>query len=282
MLRIESLRNFAIQCVAGTDRVMFGVTLPSDTVVHGVSMKSTFLGATEAAASAAVFGIAFESWVLPLLDPDAGLAYDTLWDNLVPKDSSSDVLDLDTGGIDTGNFWEPGQADWGAVFDVGLRPQRLFHERSLITLANGALIVWQDNQTPFVLKFWPGGQLNWRFRRSFRVRQPSALLFGVSSPSMDDKTTTQTVLSEAQIPQVKYMRSVLERALMNVLGLVEAGAETPWEEASVLIKEHVDPNFFEASGLGTLATTAWNVQGEARINHSVVGDLKVGRLTTGR
>ncbi len=166
---------------------------------------------------------------------------------------------------------------------MGLQPVRLFHDHSYITLANGALIVWQDNQTPFVLKYWPGGNMPYRFRRNLRITQPSVLVMGVASPNLDSKTSTEpTVLTEAELPQVKYMGDVLKRALMNVLGLTEAGAETPWVEASVLLRKQLDPALFEASALGTLATVAWNVTGEAEIDMSVVGELELGSVDTGR
>jgi len=255
--------------------------LPSGTVLHGVSMQSTFLGAVEATAAFAVFGIGFEAWILPLLDPDEELPYDTIFDNVVPKDSADDTLDLDTASLDAGNFWEPGQIDWNSVFDVGLRPQRLFHQSSILTLANSALIVWQDNQTPFLVKYWPGGQMNWRFRRSVRVSQPSVLVFAVANPSMDQKRTTDLVLAEDDIPQVKYMSSVLELALIETLGLA-AGGVIAWQAATDLITKHVDPDFFEDGALGTLQTIAFNCQGEVVIDHSVTGTMEVATLTTGR
>ncbi len=282
MLRLKARRAWSMQTQQGADSIMFGLTLPSDTVVHGINIKSTFLGANEASVAPSVFGVAFEGWVLPLLDPDAGLAYDVLWDNLVPKDSDVDTLDLDTQATDTTNFWEPGEIDMSAVFDVGLRPRRLVHQHSFITLANGALIVWQDNQTPFLLKYWPGGAFNWSSRAGFRVNQPSAVVFAVSSPNMDDVQEIPTVLSEAQIPQVKYMGDVLERALMDQLGLTESGAESPWEEASVVLKEHLDPNVYEPASFGVMQSIAWNSHGEAMIDHSVTGRLKLGTVTTGR
>ena len=286
MLRMNARRLFAVQATAGTDRVMGGVTLPSDSVVHGVSLKSTFLGATEAAAAPAVFAIGFEGWILPILDPDDGSkTYETIFDNLVPKDvaNAASVLDLDTAAADATPFFEPGEIDWTNILDVGLRPRRIFHETSIVTLANGALIVWQDNQTPFVLKYWPGGQMNFRSRKSFRVTQPSVLTFAIASPSMDATTTTiQAILNEKQLPMLKYAGDALEDALRHTLGIIEAGAETPYSDAATMLTTHLDPAFFEESGLDTLASIAWNWQGELQVDHSVTGTLKLDRIDGGR
>ncbi len=283
MLRMLARREFAIQVTAGLDKVAFGVTLPSDTVVHGVEVKSTFAGSVEAATFASVFAVAFEMWILPILDPDAALPVDTIWDNLVPKDTVATTIDLDTAAIDVNNFFEPGEVDMSAIYDIGLRPQRVYHQHGYLTLANSALIVWQDSQSPFLLKFWPGGSLNFRLKRSFKVRQPSVLALAIASPAMGTKTSVApSVLTEAQLPQVKYMRDVVQRGLMSSLGLVEAGAETPWEDAAALIKTHLDPSVYEQASLGTLQTAAWNYQGEASVDHSVTGEFRLNRLTTGR
>lgn len=282
MLRMQARRNWFVQAAAGTDAIGFGITLPSDTVVHRVNVKGSFVGATEAATAFNAFGVAFECWLLPLLDPDAGLTYEAIWDNLVPKDTDVEVLDLDTAAADTNPFWEPGELDMGRIMDVGLRPRKLFHEHAYITIANGAVIVWQDNQTPFVLKYWPGGTMGFSLRRGFRVKQPSVLVCAIASPNINDTTATPpTVLSEAQIPQTKYMGDVLKRALMHQLGVVEAGAETPWEEASAVLRKHLVPDVFE--GLAdAFAGASWNWSGEAMIDHSVTGTLGVKSIDGGR
>jgi len=283
MLRMMARRQFIRQVDPNTDEVLFGVTLPSGTVLHGMNVKSNFLGSAESATVVNVFGIAFEIWILPILDPDAGLSYQTIWDNLVPKDQSAGgLLDLDTAAADVTPFWEPGEIDWTSVWDIGLQPRRLFHTHSYITLANGALIVWQDNQSTFLLKYWPGGSMPYRMKRNFRITQPSVLVMACSSPNLDVTTTTEpTVLTESELPQVKYMGDVLKRALMQKLGLTEAGAETPWIEAATLLSKQLDPALFEF-GSGIATTTLWNVTGEAEVDMSVEGELQIGSLSTGR
>ena len=136
------------------------------------------------------------------------------------------------GALDTSPFFEPGEADWTAVFDVGLRPERIYHRDRLLTIVNGSVFTYQDNQSPFNVEWRAGDSFSIHIGKRLRVRQPSVLVFAVAAPSMDDTTVTiQAALAENEWPQVKYMSHILERAMLHVLGVVEAGAETPWEEA---------------------------------------------------
>lgn len=281
LLRMLGRRTYAVQAGAGTDMVLWGITLPSGTIVHDIMVDLSFIGTVEAVSFAAAFMVGFEAWVLPMLDPEGNVSYDTMWDALVPKDSDVEQLDMDTGAADTTPFFEPGEIDLSAIFDVGLRPHRLFHHHRLITIANGAVSSWQDNQSVFLPKYWPGGTMRWRRRKPIRVNQPSVLVMAVAAPNLDDTVTTNFRLKEGQIVRLKYMKYELERAFMHVLQLTEAGAETPWEEATALLMEHLDPDIYEQLADSMIAAS-WNVWGEAHIDHSVVGEIGITRVDSGR
>lgn len=269
---------------AGSDVVLFGISLPSDTVVNNVRAQVHVYD--PGIASLAVAGIyAVEGWILPVLDVDAGLNFDTIWDALVPKDTDVEAMDLDTAASDTTPFYEPGEIDWTAIFDVGLRPERVFSRKKIITPMNTMGFQRQDTETPFANGYVMGDRFNINIRKRLRVRQPSILVFGFAAPSLDDTTNSETeslaALPEAAWGQVKYMGHVLERAMLHVLGITEAGAETPWEEATAILKQHLDPDVFEADAT-SWAAAAWTIFGEATIDHSVKGRLGRSVVTTGR
>ena len=93
---------------------------------------------------------ACEGYILPVMDPDDNSSFDTLWDQLVPKDTDTQVINLDTEVTDTSPFYEPGEADWTALVDVGVKPERVYHRSRLLTMANkGTSLIFQDNQNPF-------------------------------------------------------------------------------------------------------------------------------------
>lgn len=280
MLRLIARRMGYISVNAGSDKVLFGITLPSDSVVHSLRAKIQLVANTDVLRGVATMN-ALEGWVLPLLDPDAGAALNTIWDQLVPKDSDVLTLDLDTGAVDTSPFFEPGEVELSAMFDVGLRPRRVYHRHRLHTL-NGAIFSYQDNQASFLVKYTAGDRFEVNLKQNIRVSQPSVLVFAVASPQMDDTdASAPNALSEAELPQVKYFGDMLKRAMLDVLGVVEAGAETPWEEASALMVKHLDPDVYEETA-GAIEAMTWNCWFEVTIDHSVEGTLNIGTVSTGR
>jgi len=282
MLHMIARRRGMYDVTVGTDTVIGGITLPSDTVVRDVRATFDILdsGAGFLAKNVGImYGI--EGYILPLLDPDSAIEFNVLWDNLVPKDTDTETIDLDTGAADTTPFFEPGEIDWSKVLDVGLRPRKIYSRYKLMTFNNAAQH-GQDEETPFAAQWVGGDRVHVRIRRSLHVSQPSVLLFAFASPAVDDTTTTpETALTEPNLSQVKYMEETLERAHLTLIGLTEAGAETPFVEAGALIKTHLEPDMFEQTS-GRYFPVAYRVFTEMMIGHSVRGRFGTTTLSTGR
>ncbi len=275
-IRALAHRTFQRPVVGGTDGVMASFAMPSDAVAHSlrgyVNVEGTTLLTAQEIAMCAI-----EVHVIPVLDPDAATVPDTLWDQLVVKDSPITILDLDTGDPNTPPMFEPGESAFARVFDVGLLPRRLMHQHRMYSLGNGSLFQNQDNQTPFAVEWIPGGQFRVNVG-GFRVSQPSYVMVGIGAPSMDRTTvTTPGVASEADWPRLKYLELVLEQALISLMGLTEAGAETPWDEATTLLKAHLDPEVFESDGDQFQGNT-WTCFGEMQLDFSVPGTMDNARL----
>lgn len=284
MTRLLAHRMAQRLLASSTDEVLFGISLPSDTVIHDIRFNIAILPDAPGPEIPAdqVLPYAAEMWILPIDDPDATADFDDIWDTLVPKDSDVQVLDLDAETADATVFYEPGEADFSAIFDVGLRPERLYHKHGVLSINNTMGMRWPDSQTPFAPKWQPGKEWSHHDGKRYRIRQPSVLLVGVGIPANDDHTSTvEAPLAENEWGRVKYMGDTLKFALMDVLGITEAGAETPWEEATDLIQKHLDPDMMEETD-GFWSTTALNFYGELTVDHSVTGELGVGFITTGR
>jgi len=261
--------------------VVAGISLPSDCRMNNISVEVSLVGETRLTRSQ-VAGYACEGYILPVLDPDGAASFDTLWDNLVTKDTDVETLDLDTSAVDSSTFWEPGEIDLAAVFDVGLQPQRIFQRQRFMTLASHNIHSFQDNQTPFDVLWYAGDTFRIKIGRNLRVRQPSVILFAIGSPALDDTiTTAEAHLTEAEWPQVKYFGEVLNRAMLHQLGLIEPGSETPWEEATTLIKRHLDPDFNEVTA-DVLTPQIYHCQARAMFDHTVPGELGKAIVSTGR
>lgn len=223
------------------------------------------------------------AYLVKVEDPDTAVSYQALWDRHVPKVSDLDTIDLDTAGEDTSPFWHPGEADFDAIFDMGDRPLKLFMRKKMLNFANpgSAGMRFQDAATPFAAQWLGADSFKVKVNRSIRVSSPSVVLIAISSASMDDTTATpHTVLTENEWAQVQYVEATLERALMDQMNLVEAGAETPWENASVLLRKHLAPDVFEETA-ASFIQDAYNVFTQMDFAHTVPGamDFRVVDLT---
>ena len=63
--------------------------------------------------------------------------------------------------------------------------------------------------------------------------------------------------------------------------VTEAGAETPWEEATRLLQKHLEPDPFEETA-GEWSGTNWDYTARCIMDHSVVGRLEGVQVTSGR
>lgn len=276
-------RRWAKGTVAtGADEPIVGVNIPSDGIVNNVNFNVSifskdFLDYNQ------VIAYAVEGYIIPVIDPDTVSNMGALWDRFVPKDTDVTTMDLDTGAADVTPFFEPGEGDWTALMDVGVRPEKIFSRSRLLTVANGGSIMSvQDNQTPFAPQWIPGDSFKIKLSKRYRVQMPSIMVFAVASPSFDDTTATVlATLSENEWPRVKYIGEVLKQGLMDVLGLIESGAETPWEEASALLQKFLEPNPFESSA-GDFASSTLHFAADGHFDLSVAGELETAVLTTGR
>ena len=274
MLRMIARRASQTQVGAGTDRVIFGISLPSDTVINRIQADVSVVGENIKDATVALW-YAMRGYILPVHDPDATLNFDTLWDQLVPKDTDTQTIDLDTVAVDTSPFFDVGLADWTKLLDIGLRPRRIYNRERMMTIMTHAQLRFQDNVTPFLPRWVAGDAVKIDLRQRMYVRQPSVLVFGVASPSVGGTTSSvQSALTEVKWGQVKFMGDTLKRGLMSLIGLTEAGAETPWDEAVDLLQEHLDPDPFELTA-GRWGADTWNVFTRAMIDHSVRGEIGV-------
>lgn len=284
MLRLIARRSAERLVAIGLDQVLFGISLPSDTVIESIRLEGGVMpdSAGIELASNVTTQYAAEAWVLPIDDPDATADFDDVWDTLVPKDSDVQTLDLDAETADTDVFYEPGETDWQALFDLGLRPERIWHHSKILTINNTRGIRFIDSQTPFEPKWQPGDEFSYAMNRPVRIAQPSVLLVGVGVPAGDDTTgTVESPLAENEWGRVKYLGDTLKMAMMDVLGITETGAETPWEEATDLLQRHLDPDVGEIDA-GFWGATDLKIYGKMVVDHMVTGELGIKTVTTGR
>ena len=280
MQKIRARRYAQRITSGGTDEVLVGWSLPSDTIVHSVRGRVSAQSSVSQALLES-FICMVEGYVLPVLDVDAEVSFDTLWDNLVPKDTDVQLMDLDTAAADTTAFSEPGEIDWASLLDVGLRPKKVYGRENLVTFPTsptGFNITSAD-----VLKYVPAATFNLGLDTGpFRVSQPSVLLFALGSPVMDDTTTVvEKAAKEDEWGRHKYITQVVQDAMKVLFGLTQAGAEVPWQNAIDLIQKLLEPDVMEET-VGSWGSAAWVSFSNAVMTYSVRGTFEQLTLSSGR
>lgn len=254
-----------------SDRVVIGLTIPSESVLKSYWLEQHIIyGVPIDVVTMTMYGTT--GHLLPYLDPDTPLSFETMWDTQVPKDSdlASGVFEHDTapGAPDSTPEWEPGQPSPAGIMGMSTAPTEVMRRRKRISFANTKN--WADVATDV---FMPSDFYVAQSNRSRRVEMDSALLFGTSNPELVDTTATEpTTLSLQNLSFIKYVDMTLRMAFMELLGLTEAGAETPWTEAAAAIQLYTETSLFEETA-GAFAPQVLNAFTFATIGIEVVGDV---------
>lgn len=276
--RMIARRTWSTQQAAGGDSVAFGIWLPPGSAVHNVR-GTCIVESTQVSVAQRWHIGSMEGWVFNVDDLDGLGTMDTEFDIHVPKDANGLTLDLDAGTADTTPFFEPGEESWEFLFPIGRQPRRVFRRKWLSSFGHNSVIVNQDPETPFAFQFIGGLTFPVGIQKGFRVDDPSLMAFAVAAPDTLQTSVTKAVeaIAENEWGQLRYIDHVMERAMLSLLGLTEAGAETPWSEATLLLEEYLNPPVYETSG-GMLEPVTWRTYGEVMIDLSVTGSMEKARL----
>ncbi len=276
-------RQRAIEEVSGgSDQVIAAAVLPEGGKCNQIHMEIGVLANTPQSIFTDSFW-AIKGYLIPIVDPENSTTYDVLWDTYVPKDEDGSLggFELDTSSTDTAPFEEPGEPSLEEI--VGMNPTTIVQvfERKTHMFYAKTPIGLDPVQAPDA--YYPQEYINTWIRRSIRALGNSALIFALSLPSLDDVTTTWVAppATTEQWMQLKYLAVVLENAWQYLAGLVEVGAETPYEEAATFIEDLVEETLYQdVAGL-------WDNPSSVRVScsmmydMSVPGDRRQGVLTGG-
>lgn len=270
-MRLFGRRHSQRLVPAGTDEVLVSFPLPAGGVLNNIHLETHVIGPeTVEFLQAVMYGLS--GFVVPVLDPDDQIVVNTLWDNLIPKDvdHAAGVFDIDTSAADATPEFEMGEPDWTGVMDLAaMNPVQIFRRRKMITVATSMANYATVSAAP---DLWtPTDIIKSKIGRKVRVATPSMVMLGFSSPSLDETTTGETnTPEEAQWTLLQYLEITLEQAFINLIGNIEAGAESPWEDASGFIAGLIEDDAFEETA-GSFAPVSWVVFTGATFDISVPG-----------
>lgn len=254
--------------VAGTDQGLCSFPIPDGCRL--VQQHGQFLMTNDASIgfnSVAIYGI--QGWLLVTDDPAADfLDHDALWDSFVPKPvaAASAALDLSI-AADTTAAQEPGQVSISQIFDQELfGPERIFSREKMVGLPISPIGFEPGAPSTFL----PVDDFMINSNKSYRAGAGDmGLVYGLSSPDLAglasgdddiiDPIGTATVTGSFYV--MKYINEFLDKALVDLVGLIETGAESPYEDVMIWLVGMLERTG-ERSGGGAFTSTSWTCKGK--------------------
>ncbi len=205
-----------------------------------------------------VVAYALRGFILPVLDPDAASTWESIWDTLVPKDETqaSGAIDLDTGTADDTPEWTPGAPDLTALMDLKTSVE-LYRRRTWLSASTHPRFIHLDT----TVKYLPGDAVKSRIKGARRTDVFAGAVFAFSSPGTTlTETTVVLAPTKQQWGMLMFLEATLVRMMVELFTIFEAGAESPYEEASDFIAELTEPLVNEVSGrAGDFSAVTWAV-----------------------
>lgn len=276
MILLKGSREAHTACPASVDTVVTAFDLPKGSQLQGFRCRTDVISTSSSLARESAVGFAVRAALIELDDPDTGDSYNDLWDRYIPKATSADVIDFDTATADTDEFWDPGQASFEEMFNMGNLPMTLFSAKRRLNYASpgNSGLRHVDQATPFDPQWHPGETIMVASRRRIKIRKPTVLLVALSSPSYAVTTNTRVHLTELEWGQIQYIKATAERALVDQLVI---DVDESWAVASAVMRKHLAPSVFEETG-ATFLTSAWNVFTYLEFRHTVPGEMDIRQI----
>lgn len=226
--------------------------IPPGGTLQGVTGEIHVIGSEgKTIITTGVYG--FSGRVEPVIDPDGVLAMDTLWDNMVTKPEQVAVgagvlgIDYDWDTVVAGADVEIGDLDVSAVSGMPDQGSDIFKAQlihvSFAQAGRGWAAGTPDTYVPTDLKTF----------RSNRVigagKLPAYAMLAFSSPGIDDEETAHTMLGGTTAARdwalLGNLKNVMEDFWRINTGMIEAGAESPYAEASSAIENLAAPELVQ-------------------------------------
>ncbi len=271
-------RWFNGAAAAGTDQAVCSFPIPDECRLVQQQGEFKILTPTAQGITAAViYGV--QGWLLQSEDPTTDfLDHDALWDSFVPKPVAASAAALDaSNAVDASAAQEPGQVSITQIFDQEiLSPTRIFSREKLITLPDRPI------------GFEPGAPSLWLPSDTFEINSNKSyragggdmgLVYGLSSPDMaglasaDDDVIDPLGNATGGFYVMKYINEFLDKALVDLVGLHETGAESPYEDIMIWLIGMLERNA-EGSGAGAFTAITWTAKGKLTCGIWVPGNFE--------
>jgi hypothetical protein len=263
-----------VLCPVNADRVVAAYAVPSGGIVSNLSVDMDIIAEPMSVLRTTYYNVF--GYLVPVLDPAGSVTPDVMWDRQVPKNTTSSgmELDFDPNGLHTQPVYEPGNLNLNRLLAVMEAPVEFVNMEGTLSFARS-----QGGYNRATDDWVPTDRWTWGSNRRMAVNVPSMLLMAVSQPAL---TTTSAAyfrpLTDEHWVQLKYLEYVLQQALMHIVGLTEAGAESPWVESAGFLYLMLDSVMEETAG--RFAGETLTVFTRSSISLTVTGTLEAKTLSS--
>lgn len=280
-MQFQMRRYGSVAPAAGADSVLWSWPLPKECVLNQLQGEVHMIpGGDLTVTDVVMYGC--EGWIVQSEAAADFQSQDTLWDTGVPKDdSSSDVLDT-TFTTNTISMMEAGEINVAQLFDQELLgPERFFQREKMLSYAN-APSGFKDATPDTCI---PADTFPVNVGKRYLSRRQSGVLVGIGSPDFaatndNDVIPQLGALGTAQsMYAMRFMENYLDSAMVALITLVEAGAETPYDEILDFVQSLLEKMNSGGGGSGRFDPVTWTASGVAtagimvpgRVRHSTIG-----------
>lgn len=253
--------TFAQVIAAGTDEVIASCPLVGGAKVKTVTGELHVLG-PESTEADNFFAYGISGELVPIMDPDATIDLNALWDQMVVKPNNpsttagGQAIDWDFDSADADPDVEVGLADINDLAgqldpNTSIIPPTIEWLSAAKGTPFGVIAGTPDSYTPRSFKTFRG--------RPVMADGPSHALIAFSAPSLDE---TQTAIEALTGTPTKWsilenLRNVMQDFWRINVGMIEAGAESPYADISTAVANLVAPD--SSADAGMLVPLAWRV-----------------------
>ncbi len=272
-MQLFSRRYGITDVVSNSDQALFSWPIPRNTTINSFTgeihvMRTVPINVGEVS----IFGI--ETWLMPLSDEITDLDdMNSMWDTLVPKDN--DLVDLDQNfTIDTNPFKEVGEISVSQLFgQERVAPlQRVFQYEGFLSFARTTSGFVPG--TPPANTFIPSEIVPLGLTAPSFMPEDGALITGFASPLLNF-TPDNNIIAAGRLDQfyiLRFLDDFIDNAQIQLTGLTEAGAESPYEDIMQLILNFLEKVSVE-SGAHTFLTGTYTVAARATLGMVVEGSM---------
>lgn len=263
----------------GADSVLCSWPLPKESILTSVKGECHVIPQSDISVlNYVMYGV--EGWIVQSTNAADFQDQNTLWDTAVPKDDSGDDdLDIST-TEDVTSFIEAGEVTPSQLFDQELLgPKRVFQREKMLSFANAPSGFKDATPDTYI----PGDQFDIDITTRYKVQRQSGLLFAFGAPdflaAVDNDVVPQLggLATNASMYALRFLGNFLDNAMVSLIGLEEAGAETPYVEILDFIEELLEKVNVGSAG-GSWFAVNWSAGMRATAQITVPGFLRHNAL----